>query len=84
MSHSPVDFATYKVGQASNSTACVQFIYISKEEMQAVADFIRRRGRVSVAELAAKSNTFIDLEEKAARGNEAIDLDLDEVSKSDS
>ena len=46
--------------------------------MQAVADFIRRRGRVSVAELAAKSNTFIDLEEKANDEKlEAIDLDLE-------
>lgn len=45
--------------------ALVQFIYISQQEMAAVADFIKRRGRVAISELAAKSNTFIDLEAKA-------------------
>ena len=30
-----------------------------------MADFIRRRGRVPIAELAAKSASFIDLESKA-------------------
>jgi len=55
----------------------VQFIYISLEEMAAVADFIKRRGRVSIAELAAKSNTFIDLEEKGGPPAELETLDLD-------
>lgn len=56
----------------------VQFIYISLEEMTAVAEFIKRKGRVSIAELAAKSNTFIDLEEKGGppADLEALDLDL--------
>lgn len=31
-----------------------KYIYISRAEMAAVADFIRRRGRVAVAELAAQ------------------------------
>ena len=53
-----------------------QFIYISLEEMSAVADFINRRGRVSIAELAAKSNTFIDLEEKGGDQEELETLDL--------
>lgn len=44
----------------------MQFIYISKEEMATVADFIKRRGRVAISELAAKSNTFIDLEARAS------------------
>jgi hypothetical protein len=44
----------------------VQFIFISPEEMQAVADFIRRRGRIGIAELAAKSDQFVDLEAKPA------------------
>ena len=35
------------------------------EEMKAVADYINRRGRIAIGELAAKSNTFIDLEAKA-------------------
>ena len=43
----------------------MQFIYISREEMEAVASFMKQRGRVAIAELAAKSSQFIDLEEKA-------------------
>lgn len=44
-----------------------QFIYISREEMAAVAAFIKHRGRVAIAELAAKSDMLIDLESKAAQ-----------------
>ena len=32
--------------------------------MKAVADFIKRQGRVSISHLASKSNQFIDLEAK--------------------
>lgn len=42
-----------------------KYIYISLEEMKAVADYIRREGRVSISHLASKSNQFIDLEPKA-------------------
>ncbi|XWS27890.1 hypothetical protein CRYUN_Cryun25bG0018900 [Craigia yunnanensis] len=38
--------------------------YISLEEMKAVADNIKRQGRVSISHLASKSNQFIDLEPK--------------------
>ena len=41
-----------------------KFIYISREEMAATADFIMSRGRVAISELAAKSSTLIDLEQK--------------------
>ena len=41
-----------------------KFIYISLEEMKAVADYIKSRGRVSISHLASKSNEFIDLETK--------------------
>ena len=41
-----------------------KYIYISQEEMQAVADYIKRQGRVSISHLASKSNQFIDLEPK--------------------
>ncbi|XXG79763.1 hypothetical protein AAC387_Pa09g0763 [Persea americana] len=41
-----------------------KYIYISPEEMQAVADYIKRRGRVSISHLASMSNQFIDLEPK--------------------
>lgn len=42
-----------------------KYIYISQEEMHAVADYIKRQGRVSISHLASKSNQFIDLEPKA-------------------
>ncbi|XP_057180836.1 DDRGK domain-containing protein 1-like isoform X2 [Triplophysa rosa] len=38
-----------------------KFIFITPEELNAVADFIRQRGRVSIAELARASNTLINL-----------------------
>ena len=39
-----------------------KFIYISQEELEAVAKFIRQRGRVSITELADASNTLITLD----------------------
>lgn len=42
-----------------------KYIYISLEEMKAVADYIKRQGRVSISHLASKSNQFIDLEPKS-------------------
>nr|XP_056711585.1 DDRGK domain-containing protein 1 [Euleptes europaea] len=42
-----------------------KFIYITPEEMTAVAEFIRRRGRVSITELAQQSNSLINLEPEA-------------------
>ena len=38
-----------------------KFIYISREELEAVAKFIRQRGRVSIAELAESSNKPINI-----------------------
>ena len=38
-----------------------KFIYISQEELEAVAKFIRQRGRVSISELAESSNKLINL-----------------------
>ena len=38
-----------------------KFIYISREEMEAVAKFIRQRGRVSLTDLAESSNQLIQL-----------------------
>uniref|UniRef100_A0A8C5QUM0 DDRGK domain-containing protein 1 n=1 Tax=Leptobrachium leishanense TaxID=445787 RepID=A0A8C5QUM0_9ANUR len=38
-----------------------KFIYITVEEMTAVAQFIRQRGRVSISELAQASNKLINL-----------------------
>lgn len=38
-----------------------KFIYISQAEMEAVAKFIRQRGRVSLTDLAENSNQLIHL-----------------------
>lgn len=43
----------------------LQYIYISLEEMQSVAAFIRSRGRVAIGELAARSASLIDLEPRS-------------------
>lgn len=42
--------------RTSGSHSHTQFIFVSPEEMEAVADFIRQRGRIAISELAAKSN----------------------------
>ena len=42
-----------------------KFIYISQEELDAVAKFIRQRGRVSITELAESSNKLINLAPEA-------------------
>ena len=39
-----------------------KFIYISQEELEAVAKFIKQRGRVSLSELSDSSNNLINLE----------------------
>lgn len=38
-----------------------KFIYISSDELKAVAKFITQRGRVSISELAESSNNLINL-----------------------
>jgi hypothetical protein len=43
-----------------------KFIYISRHEMEAVAAYIRTKGRISIAQLAAQSSDLIDLEARAA------------------
>lgn len=39
-----------------------KFIYITPEEMAAVAQYIKQRGRVSIAELVQASNSLINLQ----------------------
>ena len=39
-----------------------KLIYISMEELEGVADFIKDQGRVSITELAKASNSLINLE----------------------
>ena len=38
------------------------FIYIPPEELHAMTKFIKRRGRVTISELAESSNTLINLQ----------------------
>ena len=38
-----------------------KFIYITVEELESVAKFIRQHGRVSISELAESSNRLINL-----------------------
>jgi len=38
-----------------------KFIYISQEELEAVAKFIKQRGRVSIADLAESSNVLVNM-----------------------
>ncbi|XP_011312828.1 DDRGK domain-containing protein 1 [Fopius arisanus] len=47
-----------------------KFIYISQEELESVAKFIKQRGRVSITELAENSNGLINLnsEQKISAG----------------
>lgn len=60
-----------------------KFIYVSEEEMRAVADFIAQKGRVSIADLAEKSRTLIRFPDPAAaaaaggKGVPEIDLDAE-------
>lgn len=38
-----------------------KFIYIAEEELEAVAKFVKQRGRVSIVELVENSNRLINL-----------------------
>ena len=38
-----------------------KFIFITREELEAIAKFIKQRGRVSISELAESSNLLINL-----------------------
>lgn len=38
-----------------------KFIYISEDELKGIADFIKQRGRVSIAEVAKASNSLVNL-----------------------
>ena len=42
-----------------------KFIYISNDELAAVAKFIQKKGRVRISTLAQESNKLIDLEPRA-------------------
>jgi len=56
-----------------------KFIYVSREEMAAVAEFIRKKGRVAIGELASISASYIDLEAKDVVSGDAADVLLSEL-----
>jgi len=41
-----------------------KYIFISQEEMMKVADFIKRKGRVSIEDIAREANKLINLKKK--------------------
>ena len=53
-----------------------KFIFITSEEMRAVASFVTRKGRVRISTLAQESNRLIDLTPKK-RVEEAEDADAE-------
>eukprot|EP00164_Ancoracysta_twista_P001835 GFYU01002412.1.p1 GENE.GFYU01002412.1~~GFYU01002412.1.p1 ORF type:complete len:297 (-),score=121.28 GFYU01002412.1:157-1047(-) len=53
-----------------------KFIYISPEEMQAVAKYIKKKGRVSINELANESNKLINMTATEKKEVATVDLDL--------
>ena len=50
-----------------------KFICVTEDELKAVAKFMKRRGRVSVMDLAVESNKLIDLTPKQRKTVEAED-----------
>jgi len=59
-----------------------KFIYVSPEELQAVAKFVQRRGRIAITDLAVESNKLINLKEVPEENQEAGNdiLILDDIS----
>ena len=55
-----------------------KFIYISRSEMEAVAKYINRKGRVRISALAQESNKLIDLKPRAESA--AAEAEDDEAS----
>lgn len=45
-----------------------KFIYITEDELKAVADFIKKRGRVTLEELVENSNKLITLDQSISAG----------------
>lgn len=51
-----------------------KFIYISEEELNNIAKFIKQRGRVSIADLAESSNSLIKLQDAKTKGPKSVDV----------
>ena len=55
-----------------------KFIYISNSELDAVAKFVQKKGRVSISALAQESNKLIDLTPRKLEADEAEEGDAEE------
>jgi hypothetical protein len=61
-----------------------KFISMTDTELQGVADFIKRRGRVSISELVAESNQLIDLQgTHVEEGTNLDDVEIDDDDDDD-
>jgi len=58
-----------------------KFIYVSPEELQAVANFVKRRGRVTISDLAIESNKLINLKEVVETAQSQLDEQSDEEDR---
>lgn len=57
-----------------------KFIYVSNEEMDTIAAFVKKKGRISIAALAQESNKLVDLNVKLVETDELendVDVDVD-------
>ena len=54
-----------------HSPPLAQYIYITLDEMQAVAKHLTKRGRMTISELAAQSASLIDLEPREVESVDA-------------
>lgn len=52
-----------------------KFIYVMREELEAVARFIRRKGRIRISTLAQESNKLIDLNPRCFDEDEAVGVE---------
>ena len=57
-----------------------KFIFISTEELEAVAKFVNRKGRVRISTLAQESNRLIDLTPKKLDDDDEVEEDEEENS----
>jgi hypothetical protein len=52
-----------------------KFIYISDDEMKSVAEYIRKKGRITISDLAKESSNLIDFRPREVVGHTQVELD---------
>jgi hypothetical protein len=58
-----------------------KYLFLTTEELDAVANWIQRRGRVNITELVAQSNKLIDLSGEQEEEQEQLELDEEDEQK---